>query len=264
MTISKDVWVGLVAAMALGCGAVGCGSASESESETGDGDNAQQAPPFPDGAGQGAWYVEPDYPYAPTGWSEGSILPNFKFLALPNYADDSLINGSERAGDIMYVISMADFYNPTGAEVYPEGSAFGAGNPRPKALMLDMSAVWCNPCKYQSSELMPGEYAAVRSQGGHFITVLTESYNPGDQSKISDLYNWANNFAFNGWDVDGFVYTLGMDPAAKVAPLFEPAYPSNAIIRTRDMKIMHTIAGVTDASFWSVFNQVLADTYPDP
>ena len=254
MTTSNDKWLALAAALTLGFALAGC---------NGDDETAEviEPDPFPDGSGQGAFYDAPDYPDTPTGWSVGSIVPNFKFLALPNFADDSLNDAGERNGDIMYVISMADFYNPTGTEVYPEGSPFGAGRPKPKAIMLDMSAAWCGPCKDEASTVLPGKFAQYHDQGGQFLTVLTEDPY-GDPAVVKTMFNWANAWAFSGWDQE-YAYVLGIDPTAKVSPLFEPAYPSNGIIRTRDMKLIHAFSGVTPGSFWTIFEQVLNDTYQD-
>ena len=55
-----------------------------------------------------------------------------------------------------------------------------------------------------------------------------------------------------------------MDPASKVMPLYEAAFPGNLIVRTSDMKIVHRVAGVPNSSFWNVFDKVVEGSYSAP
>src|SRR5688572_28859849 len=109
-------------------GATGCSSEVE----------PLPAPSFPEGTGQAA-HSGVAYPAGPFGISKGSIVANYQFVGFV----DSTVDTS-----VTQLIQLADFYNPTGSDVYPEGSLYGAGTPKPKALLIDVSSSWCPPCQH--------------------------------------------------------------------------------------------------------------------
>lgn len=195
---------------------------------------ADEAPPFAEGQGQAptpdeAW-VEDSYPAGPYGIEKGSVVQNFKFIGFNQPHLDK--NG-------LAEIKMSDFYNPTGSDVYPEGHP-RVGQPKPKALLIAVSAVWCGPCQYENAEILPGEYAKYGPQGAEFLLQLADGPTQGVPAEARHLVSWTTKYK-TAWPAV-------IDPAYKLGALFEAdAYPANILIDTRTMKIVESLAGVPEA-----------------
>lgn len=247
--------IGLFTCAALAMGAIGCGG----DTAPGEGDEPEvvQAPDFPEGTGQPAWNDEAAYPAA-TGFDVGAIIPNFKFLGYSNYKDPAV------GGELKYT-QMADYYNPTGDGVFPEGHV-KAGQPKPKAIVVLISSVWCPPCQYDAAEVLPGEYSHYQPMGGDIMSVLIDGPTPGDPATIQHVTNWANTYLTDWSAPDGSVYSLVMDPEGKIMNLYEPAFPSHIIVRTSDMRIMNRLTGVAQPGglFWQNFEGIINGTITDP
>jgi hypothetical protein len=120
-----------------------------------------------------------------------------------------------------------------------------------------MSAVWCGPCQYEASVLLPAhipEYPEAT-----FVATLIDGPTVGTPAILKDVEGWAK-----AYDV---FYPLVNDPAESIMALYEPAFPGNMIIQTSDMRIMFRMAGAADpdsapgAQFWSILQQVIDGTY---
>jgi hypothetical protein len=203
----------------------------------------QVAPSFPEGSGQPAAGA-PDYPAGPYGIGVGSVVANYQFVGFAN--------AMENSGG-MQAIQLADFYNPTGTDLFPEGSPYGSGTPKPKALLIDVSSVWCGPCNYEADQVLPGLYAQYQPQGGEFLLQLADGPTPGTAAEPKHLYNWTQKY-----DVD---YPATIDPTYKLGALFEAdAFPANMIIKTQDMTIVEVLSGAPEPgdSFWTTFEKVMS------
>jgi len=204
-------------------------------------------PIFQEGTGQlprGTAAIE--YAAGPYGISKGSTIQNYEFVGFPNSVADT---------SAMKTIQLADFYNPTGDAVFPPDSPYGAGEPKPKALLIVVSAVWCSPCNYEADVTLPGLYAKYQPAGGEFFLVLADGPTPGTPAESKNLYLWDKKYEIN--------YPSALDPSSKLAALFEAdAFPANMIIRTRDMKIMDVSAGAPPegSTFWKIYEKILAGT----
>ncbi len=217
---------------------------------------------FADGQGQGELaYSEPAYPTeAAWGIEVGQVVPNFAFVGYANSKDPAL------AG--LQLVELADFYNPDGYAyeacvkaggaacaadypdaVYPEYSPW-KGQPKPRALSVGVSAVWCGPCNQEAKSILPGEYTKYKALGGQFLIALVDGPEPGVAANFTDITNWKNKYTVE--------YGLMTDPTGQLSQLFPPSLPSNGIVRTSDMTIVHVIAGAPEASYWSKFEAVLA------
>lgn len=213
---------------------VGCGTTNEPEPEI--------APAFPEGTGQQPHNAKA-YPAGPYGVGKGSIVENYKFVGYVNSVVDN-VNLRE--------IEMAEFYNPTGDGVFEEGSVFPVGTPKPKALLIPVTAVWCGPCNYEAEAVLPELYLKYKPMGGEFFANLADGATPGKAATQKSLFNWANKY-----DVD---YPIVIDPAYKLGALFEAdAFPANMIIDPRTMKIVEVISGVAEEGgpFWQTYEKVL-------
>ncbi len=184
-----------------------------------------------------------NYAPGPYGFVVGTVLPNYDFIGYANSKDPSLTG--------LQYISMSHFYNPTGSDVYPEGSPYGAGSPKPIALNMLTSALWCPPCNKEAKEDLPPKYNEVKPLGGHFITVMIDGNDPGTAATFQDITLWKDKYIVE--------YSLVVDPKEQVMTHYEPAFPGNMIIRTKDMKVVKSVAGVPNSSFWKTFEKVLDD-----
>jgi hypothetical protein len=171
------------------------------------------------------------YPEGPFGDAVGSIIRDYKFRGFARPQDGNF------AGQ---VISMSDFYNPTGTEMHAAESIYG-GKAKPKALMVIIAAGWCGPCQQEAKNILPGEYTEFGPQGAEFLTIMAEdaAYN---EPNLKDIENWSTKYKAQ-WPsvVDGQFKFFAL--AA------EPAFPANILIDTRTMTIVDRVAGADPAIF---------------
>jgi hypothetical protein len=201
---------------------------------------ADQAAPSFDGDGGQTANTGVDYP-SPTGTGIGSAVPNYQFLGFPRPNVDK---------STLRQMQLADFYNPTGVAVWPEGSPYGAGTAKPKALAIVLAAVWCGPCNEEAATSLPARHA-MYAPGGELLLGLGETATPGDPATFDDLVAWTSKYQLD--------YSAVLDPSHFINNVVGiDAYPGNMIVRTRDMKIVTWIAGVPDDSYWQVYENVLA------
>lgn len=231
-----------VLSLGLGLGGLGCAGDTSSPVPGSAGTQATKAPPFAEGQGQAAGDTEA-YAAGPYGLATGSVIANFKFLGFPNEQADKGQNG-------LQTIQLADFYNPTGDGKYPEGSPFGAGTPKPKALVIDVASVWCGPCNEEAKNVLPGLHLKYKPRGGEFLLQLADGPTPGTAAIPSNLFNWTSKYKVD--------YPGTLDPSYKLNPLFtQDAFPQNFMIDTKTMKIVRVVAGVPDPTYWTKFETLL-------
>jgi hypothetical protein len=231
----RIVGIGLL----VGVGLLGCSSEGhEADPVAGDG---QSEKPRPDPA------LEPiptdvEYPKGPYGANVGAIIDNYEFIGYPD----------STAETVLQPIDLASFYNPTGNGTYAEDAPFNAGEPKPKALLINVSARWCAPCNLEAKETLPGKYAELKPLGGEFLVDLADGNTPGEAATEADLQKWTSKY-----DID---YPAALDPTYRLAALFDAnAFPANFIIRTSTMEIVEVVPGTPSESFWETFRAVLAE-----
>lgn len=233
--------VGYLHCVALGIAAVVCLAGC-----AGDGDEEEEAyvaptPDFPSGQGQLA-SGSIAYPAGPYGISKGSVVANYQFIGYGDFTQKS---------DAMQVVQLADFYNPTGTETFPDDTPYPgkAGKTKPNALLIDVSASWCVPCQNEAKDVLPGKYAEYNPQGGEFLMQLAEGPS-GDPATAKNLGAWTTKYDVN--------YVSTIDPGSQLSALFDGGFfPTNIIINTQTMQIVRVTAGSPDSSFWSKFEQVM-------
>lgn len=221
--------------------------------------NSGRAP----GGGGGGGVVGVAYAPGPYGIGLGSTIADLPFLG---YGDPQLMMdeyGTSPWDDYATQIRLSDFYNPTGEEVYPEGSPMGEGNDKPLVVLVVTSATWCGPCRFEAAGILPekhGEYYP----DGEFLLALQEGPTPGVPATLADVQNWAMTF-----DLD---YPAVADPPSRVFQYTGVgAYPGMLMIRTKDMKIVRTRIGMVDCAVigdpvsradcfevWDTFEDVMA------
>jgi hypothetical protein len=172
----------------------------------------------------------------PFGWSEGSTLQNVVFEGFARPEIDATTSGP---------ISLCDFHNPTGASVYPEASPYGAGNPKPRGLLLHVAGIWDSPGSYEAKNVLPAKYAAYEPLGGEFLLLLQDGQQPGESAGTEQLQNWIAKFEVN--------YPSVIDPARRLEPYYAlSALPQNLLVDTRTMEIVKVLTGLPDPGFWDL------------
>jgi hypothetical protein len=198
--------------------------------------------PFPPGQGQDPNADAARYPAGPYSVTLGGVIPNFKLQGYPDPTVDRTT---------LQPMQLADFYNPTGDEAYPPASIYGEG-PKPKALWLNVSAIWCGPCQYESAEVLPVEHAKYAPLGAELLLYLADTAVVGDPAQGTHLTLWTEKY--------GTAWPAVVDPSYKLASSFQGAtYPINIVIDTRTMVIETTLNGIPQpgSQFYSTLEAVL-------
>lgn len=231
----------MLARAAVGWGLVAAVLAAACGTQTVEDDGYQPPPeePVPYDASTTA------YPGGPYGFDNGSVIADYEFPGFPNPETGPTTE--------LVTIRLSDFYNPTGAGTYAEDGPYAAGAPKPRALLMVVSAVWCGPCQLEAAEVLPEKHAAYAGRGGEFLLVLADGPTPGVPAEKKHLASWTKKYETNFPAVLDANYDLGkIFPAA--------SYPANMIIDTRTMTIVDRIVGAApeEGSFWDTFEQLLA------
>lgn len=199
--------------------------------------------PLPEGQGGGGGGTTLDYPDGPYGTVAGAIIPNYVF---PGYARPAEGFGEEKRVDL----TISDFYNPTGEGVFEQDSPYGEGSAKPKALMLNVSALWCGPCKEEAKEVLPEEYSKHSPNGLEILVVIVDGAEQGVVASFDDLELWIDAFSVN--------YPAATDPKVQMGAVFDAnSFPGNMIIDTTTMRIVEVIAGKPGDSFWLKIDDLL-------
>jgi hypothetical protein len=182
---------------------------------------------------------DPGYASGPYGTTKGSIIANDDFKGLITL----------QASDLQD-ITLKDFYNPTGTDKYPAGSPYGEGNPKPRALLVDVASVWCGPCNEEAATVLPAKYQAYSPRGGQFMLVLIDGPTPGTSATQTQLKAWEKKYKQK--------YPGALDPENAVGSIFQQdSFPGNLIIDTTKMEIVEAVAGVPSESFWATYESLL-------
>jgi hypothetical protein len=189
------------------------------------------------------------YPAGPYGVTAGSTIQNFK-PAWQGYVDAVASHGTLQS------IQLADFFNPDADDptspdrLYPEGSQYGAGTPKPRALLIDVASVWCAPCNQEAATELPARYAKYKDCGGQFLFLLAEGISAGSPPTVENLKAWTGQYKVN--------YPATIDPNRLLSALFGGgSYPDGAIIDTRTMRLVAVITGIPDDTYWKTFESLL-------
>ncbi len=233
----------LAAALAL-CALAGCSSPSD-----------VIAPEFAEGQGQ-AKAGTTVYPTGPYGIGVGSVIENYEFRGFPNsmVARDPNALDTIRLGDFFNPHADATDYAPVDAahddRLYPPGSPWGEGTPKPRVILIDVASVWCGPCNDEAKTLLPPRHASYKPCGGEFLLQLADGPTPGTAALPTNLVAWTKKYSVD--------FPAAIDPSSKLSALFDSdAFPSNLIVDTRTMTVVKARAGEPDAAFWTLFESKL-------
>jgi len=211
----------------------------------------EDVPPFPEGTGQAAKELIA-YPPAPFGVNIGSVISNYEFVGFAN---------AVAVSNTMQAIALADFYNPHADDpnyapaspeeddrLFPPGSPYGEGTPKPKALLINIGSVWCPPCNEEAKSELPPRYAQYKPCGGEFLLQLADGPTRGTPATPDNLYKWTLKYKVN--------YPATLDPTYKLGAFYN-AFPANILVDTRTMKILEIREGSPDDSFWALYEKTM-------
>jgi hypothetical protein len=232
--------LGLGAALALG--ALGCNE---------DGTNGSVLPPVD----RPLTAEKPTYPAGPYNVQPGDVIADYAF---EGFANPLLASGELKP------ILLSDFYNPHADDpsyapadpsvddrLFPKDSPYAAGTPKPKALGIDIGAIWCGPCNYEAKIELPPRRLKYHPIGGEFLFQLADGATQGVTATQKDLVNWTKKYKVD--------YPSTIDTDKQLAALFDAnAYPANMIIDLRTMRIVAVVAGVPDEAYWTKFEATIA------
>ena len=272
----------LLCVASLALGAIGCVVEEEKivDHQAGDfiDESSQEAAESPD---------EIAYPQGATGFTVGKLMPNLTFWGFADFSKAELQTTEDPSGLVLGLyrfqkIQAADFFNPDGNGTYAADSPYVKTQSqieetttqfedleelyddfdptaKPKAVTFIVSSVWCGPCNAEAKNVLPHKYAEMRAKGGHIMSILFDSKDPGGPATLDyDLVNWSNAYHPT--------YTMAIDPGRSIDPISPPFYPGGIIVDPRTMQVMHigSLTGSNAATFWEIFEQVIAGTYVPP
>lgn len=232
---------GLVLGAALSMSALGCNE---------DGTNGSDLPP-PD---RPVTIATVTYPKGPYSVYPGDVIADFAFQGFANP-----LKSSEKLVPIL----LSDFYNPHADDdgyvpedpslddrLFPKGSPHGEGLAKPKALVVNLGAVWCAPCNAEAKKELPLKYTVYKPLGGEFLFQLADAATPGSAATEKDLRIWTTKYKVD--------YPSTIDPDKQLAAFFDAnAYPANMIVDLRTMRIVTVVAGIPDEAFWAKFDATI-------
>jgi hypothetical protein len=193
------------------------------------------------------------YPDGPYDVAKGAIIPNYKF---PGFANAQLDSSK------LQTISLGDFYNPHAGDdsyqpasadeddrLFPPDSIYGAGNPKPTALLIDIGSVWCGPCNAEAKNLFPTLYAKYKPCGGEFLYQLVDGA-VGIAATEQNLKTWTKVYKVD--------YPATIDPGRQLSKLYATgSFPDGAVIDTRTMRVVEVIQGLPTDAFWASYEGLL-------
>jgi hypothetical protein len=232
-------------AIAIAAAIAGCNE--DPGAENGEGDHKPDPLPTPTD-------TAPAYPPPPYDVSQGAVITDFEFEGFVNSVADNAT---------LQAIHLSDFYNPHAGDasyqpddpalddrLYPPGSPYGAGKPKPTALFISIASVWCGPCNEEAKSLLPTLYAKYKPCGGQFLFQLAEGPMPGTTATEQNLRAWTKKYAVD--------YPATFDPSRSIYS--GNSFPVAVIVDTRTMKIVSFNVSVPDDSFWKTYESLLDPT----
>ncbi len=149
------------------------------------------------------------YPEGPYGKTAGSVLPQMSW------------DGYREGGGEWTKVDMLDYYDPKGEKGY-------------KALLVEMSALWCGVCRGEAGRFM-SSYSSMKDKGIRVISLIIEG-NSHAASTQADVDSWIKQYKCQYDVVQGKI----MDLAAGGGSI---GLPYNVIVDPRDMKVYKVVQG---------------------
>ena len=152
-----------------------------------------------------------DYPAGPYGTGQGSVIDDLVLSGRREANGDGITDGK----DPMVMIRLRDYY----------------ANKKVKALFVDVSAEWCGPCK-AAQPALKALFADYTAKGGKvaFLEGVVQN-NAKQPADLGVIDRWATAYKLP--------FDMTPDPDRVLGPYYnENAFPTEFVIRTRDMSIV--------------------------
>jgi hypothetical protein len=175
------------------------------------------------------------YPTDGLGTSEGQVIENFCFHGYVNFVESKATTE----------ICLGHFYNPDGDGVFAAGDPFDAGTAKPTLLVIDISGLWCGPCKQEALQDLPGVWSDLHPKGLMVMTAIVEGKS-GVPATAADLVTWDN---LTQPRYPTVVKTSKSENLSAFYSAMGPL-PATVVVHTRSMKISHKGTGKPEKTFW--------------
>jgi hypothetical protein len=195
-----------------------------------------------------------EYPKGPYDLGQGATVRDQSFPGFANALADSAQIQTLSFADFFNPHVLDETYQPAGPEVddrlFPPGSPYGAGKPKPRALLLDIASVWCGPCNEEAKDLLPAKHARYAPCGGEFFFQLADGPQPGTKVEEKHLRTWTKVYKVD--------YPATYDQEHLLSALYSAGtFPDAAVIDTRTMQMITVLQGVPNDALWSTFESLL-------
>lgn len=182
-----------------------------------------------------------NYPGSPETWgvSVGQVFPEETLAggAVPNFSTTAVADSTNQA---------------TWAPSFSFQELHAAACQGFRYAFIDISAVWCPHCNDEAGTLPKNYVPGWLAKGGVVFSILVQNGNQSAQTAATpaDLENWLTMYGIN--------YPMSLDTQQNmVSATSLNAWPANLIIRLKDMVVIDSVFGATDA-FYQEFSNVLA------
>jgi hypothetical protein len=189
--------------------------------------------------------ADPANPSAPANYYPGGPQnPNLGYFAGQTFPDIALAGGYWNLTTPVPVLDTAEFYKDqlNFHDLYCSGKF--------KVALVDISALWCNPCNLEGQDLPIHGAPVWLPQGGIIFSILAEGAVEGSHTVAkADLDTWIGRHNTN------YPFVMSLD--GLVAEIIQlPSWPTNIIINLRDMTVLDSFQGYAPCSGNSCSDQV--------
>ncbi len=144
--------------------------------------------------------------------------------------ENTVDTGTQDSGEIGQFIG--DFIQAF-IELDNNGNTFSLDNYKGKVILLNISAMWCSPCRSEASELME-IYNTYKERGLEIVQCIYQD-EEGNSSDQSDIQRWVNEFILS--------FIVLTDPDGSLTDFFSfSGIPFNVIVG-RDFVIRYRKEG---------------------
>ena len=158
------------------------------------------------------------------------LVTVFFFASACKTVEDEGETGNPDSGKIGQYIG--DFIQSF-IETDSRGNSFSLEDLKGRVILLNISAMWCGPCRNEASELME-IYNTYKERGFEIVQCIYQD-EEGDPADISDIQRWVNEFDLG--------FTVVNDPDKSLTGFFSfSGIPFNVIIG-RDFVIRYRSEG---------------------
>jgi len=181
--------------------------------------------------------ADPANPTAPDNYYPGGPFnPNLGYLAGQTFQDIALGGGYWNLTTPVPVLDTQGFYQDQLSfhDLYCVGKF--------KVALVDISALWCNPCNLEGQDLPIHGAPAWLPQGGIIFSIMAEGNTPGSHVAYkADLDTWIGRHATN--------YPFVLSPDSLIASIISlPSWPTNIFVNLRDMTVLESFQGYQPCS----------------